>query len=215
MALRCVRTGAPFDAASLGGATAEVHRLLAARCGTGEATPADRAALVAQWRERAVAAAEVVEPLRGRLHRVEEAYERAGSAHWPPLQRVHGDFHLGQVIQAPGRGWVLLDFEGEPLRPLAQRSLPDLALRDVAGMLRSLDYAAAAAAVPAGASWAHGVRQDFLDGYTADAGTDPRDHGDLLGALELDKALYEAVYEARNRPDWLPIPLGAIERLVP
>src|SRR5690625_6258701 len=85
------------------------------------------------------------------------------------MQRVHGDLHLGQVLSTPDRGWVLLDFEGEPLRPLAQRSLPDCPLRDVAGMLRSLDYVAGAVAHEHGldaSAWAFRARQAFLDGYT-------------------------------------------------
>ncbi|MDX5318014.1 MAG: aminoglycoside phosphotransferase, partial [Actinomycetes bacterium] len=118
-------------------------------------------------------------------------------------------------LHVPNRGWVLLDFEGEPLRPMPERTQPDLALRDVAGMLRSFDYAAGAAEAPGGTEWAEHAREEFLEGYTSDAGDDPRDHGDLLAALELDKALYEAVYEARNRPTWLRIPLAAIERLLP
>jgi predicted trehalose synthase len=215
VALDCLRTGEDFDASSLGTATAEVHRLLAAECGTREVRTEDRDALLAQWRGRAEAAAHAVEPLRRQLNRVEELYRRAARAPWPALQRVHGDYHLGQVIQAPRRGWVLLDFEGEPLRPLAERRLPDLALRDVAGMLRSFDYAAGAAETAGGVEWAESAREEFLEGYTSDAGDDPRDHGDLLAALELDKALYEAVYEARNRPSWLRIPLAAIERLLP
>lgn len=215
VALDCLRTGAPFDAGALGAATAEVHRLLAAECDTREASESDRHAMLGQWRERAADAAHAVEPLRRHLGRVEELYARAARGPWPPLQRIHGDYHLGQVIEAPRRGWVLLDFEGEPLRPLAQRRLPDLALRDVAGMLRSFDYAAAAAGTADGEEWARRARGEFLTGYAADAGADPRDHGVLLAALELDKALYEALYEARNRPDWLRIPLAAIERLLP
>ena len=215
VALEALRAGDEFDARSLGTATAEVHRLLAAECGTREVTQEDRETLLAQWRERAETAARAVEPLRQHLGRVEALYAHAAGVPWPALQRVHGDYHLGQVIQAPRRGWVLLDFEGEPLRPLAERRLPDLALRDVAGMLRSFDYTAAAAETADGPQWARRARDLFLDGYAADAGADPRDHGELLAALELDKALYEAVYEARNRPGWLRIPMAAIERLLP
>jgi predicted trehalose synthase len=142
------------------------------------------------------------------------------------MQRVHGDLHLGQVLQAPGHGWVLLDFEGEPLRPLHERTVPDLALRDVAGMLRSIDYAAghdtvgrpdddsAAAAAAAAQGWAEATRDAFCAGYGSVSGRDPRLDAALLRALELDKALYEVVYEARNRPSWLPIPLAAVSRLL-
>lgn len=213
VALECLRTGAPFDATSLGAATAEVHHLLATEFGTREAGERDRTDLLGQWRERAALAADAVPALSPLLGRAAEVYRRAAAAAWPPLQRVHGDYHLGQVIHAPGRGWVLLDFEGEPLRPLAQRRLPDLAMRDIAGMLRSFDYAAASAGGTVAEAWADSVRREFLDGYAGAAG-DPRDHAALLAALELDKALYEAVYEARNRPDWLRIPLAAVERLL-
>ncbi|GMA88683.1 hypothetical protein GCM10025868_39330 [Angustibacter aerolatus] len=147
----------------------------------------------------------------------------------PALQRVHGDYHLGQVLDAgPVRGWVLLDFEGEPLRPLAERSEPDLALRDVAGMLRSFDYAAGhvVVAAPDGSAvdpaalaeqaerWSASCRDAFCRGYATVAGHDPREDAALLRALELDKALYEVVYETANRPAWLPIPLRAVDRLL-
>ena len=137
--------------------------------------------------------------------------------HWPALQRIHGDYHLGQVLDVPERGWVALDFEGEPLRPLAERVQPDLTARDVAGMLRSFDYAAGSVALaetPVDATaWAASCRAAFLDGYASVAGAPDADAVALTRALELDKALYEVVYEARNRPSWLPIPLGAVERL--
>ncbi len=140
----------------------------------------------------------------------------------PPLQRVHGDYHLGQVLHSPTRGWVVLDFEGEPLRPLAERTRPDLALRDVAGMLRSFDYAAGqvrvsthdAAAADAADAWARAARDAFCSGYADVAGRDPREDAALLAALELDKALYEVVYEAGNRPEWIDVPLGAVDRLL-
>lgn len=146
---------------------------------------------------------------------------------WPLLQRIHGDYHLGQVLRAPSGTWAVIDFEGEPLRPLSERVLPDLALRDVAGMLRSFDYAGGSARV-AGADpeqvrvWVEEAQTAFLAGYADSPGRQeaPATGGEiglddpLLRALLLDKALYEAVYEARNRPDWLSIPLSAIDHLL-
>jgi maltokinase len=130
----------------------------------------------------------------------------------PPRQRVHGDLHLGQVLRGDGT-WYVLDFEGEPLVPVAQRTRPDLALRDAAGMLRSFDYAAAVGGAPG--AWTEVARTAFLAGYSAEtADLDPATRAHLLRVLELDKALYEAVYEARNRPTWLAIPLRAVQRLI-
>jgi maltokinase len=127
----------------------------------------------------------------------------------PPRQRVHGDLHLGQVLRARD-AWYVLDFEGEPLAGAEARVRPDLALRDVAGMLRSFDYAAALSDAPA--DWAPEARQEFLRGYEAETGVEP--DADVVDLLELDKALYEAVYEARNRPQWRHIPARAISRLL-
>lgn len=130
----------------------------------------------------------------------------------PHRQRVHGDLHLGQVLRGD-ETWYVLDFEGEPLLPVAQRTRPDLALRDAAGMLRSFDYAAAVGGAPA--AWTEVARAAFLAGYSAEStDLDPGTRAHLLRVLELDKALYEAVYEARNRPDWLPIPLAGVQRLI-
>src|SRR5699024_8801744 len=129
-------------ARTLGRATAEVHQALREAFGTTAVSPAHRQELLDRCRGRADEALGQVpdlEPLRGA---VDEVYAAAEAADWPDLQRVHGDYHLGQVLDVPDRGWVVLDFEGEPLRDLDQRSAPDLALRDVAGMLRSFDYAA-------------------------------------------------------------------------
>ncbi|WP_315094513.1 maltokinase N-terminal cap-like domain-containing protein [uncultured Cellulomonas sp.] len=125
----------------------------------------------------------------------------------PPRQRVHGDLHLGQVLRSHG-SWFIMDFEGEPLAPLAQRTRPDLALRDVAGLLRSIDYAAAVGGLTGDAAtdWTADARAGLLRGYGGGDQT-------LLRALELDKTLYEAVYESRNRPTWLPIPLAGLDRL--
>ena len=150
--------------------------------------------------------------------RIRAVYAAAAAAEWPPLQRVHGDLHLGQVLHTRTNGWVLLDFEGEPLRPITERRSPDLAVRDVAGMLRSFDYVSGAVAEDDGATvraWVIAAQEAFLDGYAATVGTGPGAPDTLLAAFELDKAVYEAIYETRNRPDWIGIPLAAIGRLAP
>ncbi len=230
-ATAAVTGGADFTdrARGLGAATAEVHAALAEHLPRREATDADADRLARGWRERlewALAAAPVLAPRAQALRERVSAARGLSAAELPPLQRVHGDYHLGQVLQVPGRGWVLLDFEGEPLRPLAERTLPDLPLRDVAGMLRSFDYAARqttvglpdgpeADAVRAAAdAWASASRAAFCEGYAEVTGSDPRSRGPLLDALELDKALYEVVYEVRNRPDWVAVPLAAVDRVL-
>ena len=115
-------------------------------------------------------------------------------------------------------GWVAVDFEGEPLRPLHERVGPDLALRDVAGMLRSFDYVGGSVELSepgrSARDWVAACRAAFLEGYAGVTHLDPVQTGPLLRALELDKALYEVIYEVRNRPSWLGIPMAAIDRLV-
>jgi len=181
------------------------------------ATDEDVAALSRSMRARHASAVSEVPALAAYDSMVHASIERVSAAKWPALQRIHGDYHLGQVLEVPHRGWVLVDFEGEPLRPLIERTHPDLALRDVAGMLRSFDYAAGSwEQMHPGRSareWADRARTAFLEGYAKESGRDPRDDAVLLDALELDKALYEVVYEARNRPTWLTIPTTAIDRL--
>lgn len=123
-------------------------------------------------------------------------------------QRVHGDFHLGQALLTPS-GWRVIDFEGEPGVPIAERRAMDSPWRDVAGLLRSLDYARSAHADPDGPDardWALAARAAFLAGYGR-RDSDPA----LLRAYEADRMLYEVGYEMRNRPDWVRIPLSAVK----
>jgi maltokinase len=138
-----------------------------------------------------------------------------------PVLRHHGDLHLGQTLRTPG-GWVILDFEGEPARPLNQRRAKQPALRDVAGLLRSLSYAAetrARAGHPWTSGWETAARAALLDGYFAAA--DPEllpspgtPTTRLLALLELEKVLYELHYELGNRPDWVELPLQGLRRIV-
>ena len=206
-------------ARELGRATAQVHSTLARALPT-EAPDADAIReRVGSMRRRAAAAMSEVPGLAGYTAAIDRILDAAEHAEWPPLQRVHGDLHLGQVLDSPRRGWVLIDFEGEPLRPLAERNEPDSPLRDVAGILRSLDYVAGTLARSDGQpavdarAWCARAQEAFLAGY-ADIADDPREHRALLTAFVLDKALYEVSYEARNRPSWLPLPLEAIDRLI-
>lgn len=222
VALQLAQTGEDFTgpARELGRTVAEVHHDLAHVLGTAESGAEDVSNMLAQMRERLETVAAEVPQVAEHRAALEALLQDAAEANWPSMQRIHGDLHLGQVLQVPGRGWVLLDFEGEPLRPLTQRNLPDTPLRDVAGMLRSLDYVAGAVALDHGTdatAWAQAAREAFLEGYVT--GADPAARQEqtsllvLLAALEADKAVYEALYESRNRPDWLPIPLGALERI--
>jgi len=120
------------------------------------------------------------------------------------VQRVHGDFHLGQALLSP-KGWTIIDFEGEPLKTPAESATPDAVWRDVAGLLRSIDYVRHGQDAEA---WCREAREAFLAGY----GEPPPDA--LLVAYELDKAIYELLYETRNRPKWADIPRAAIESAI-
>lgn len=145
--------------------------------------------------------------------------------------RVHGDYHLGQTLRTADDDWVIIDFEGEPARPVSERSERTSVLKDVAGMLRSFDYARAVhernAASPSAAraaeTWERGARAAFLTAYRrrlreAEGRLVPAADDDFsraLDAWELDKALYEVVYEARNRPEWLDVPLRGLLPALP
>jgi len=150
--------------------------------------------------------------------------------------RIHGDLHLGQLLYT-GEDFAIIDFEGEPARPLTERRLKRAALRDVAGMLRSFHYAAITSAIeqlkigalgkfdfasmePWANFWRTWSSWGFLKGYLAAAGAapfipkTPDELKILLDAFVMDKAVYELGYELNNRPDWLLIPLLSIGQLL-
>jgi len=166
---------------------------------------------------------ERLEPIAGRGEEVREQLRlltHAGTAGM--TIRTHGDYHLGQTMLAD-RGWVILDFEGEPARPMSQRRLKRSPLRDVAGMLRSFSYAAAGSGILRGApppeEWEDRARATFMDGYFETVDTALLPPGDeatrkLLSIFELEKAIYELRYELNNRPDWVAIPVAGIARLL-
>jgi maltokinase len=226
--LHADEVGGDFAAEShrLGAATAEVHALLAQALPTASAGADAVQSATALMHQRLDRATGEVPELMAFAPLLHAAYDGLASVledgEAPLLQRIHGDFHLGQVLRTD-HGWLILDFEGEPARPLAERRALASPLRDVAGMLRSYEYAARSQLADhlsgnpgleyRAGEWADRNRGAFCDGYAEVAGRDPRDDMTLLRAFELDKAVYEVVYEARHRPTWLNIPLGSIARL--
>ncbi|MHB8313916.1 MAG: maltokinase N-terminal cap-like domain-containing protein [Candidatus Dormibacteria bacterium] len=231
------------SADQIGQLTAEMHRALA--------SPAGRESLAARElrADDIIRSAERIgkhldeillndtpelEPLRVHRQGVRALLERLEHGRPSGMAiRVHGDYHLGQLLRTDA-GWHVLDFEGRPAEPIAARRARATPLRDVAGMLRSFDYAAAVALrqqahpdaatagtlAPYGRAWARLMRERFLARYLdAVAGAamvpdDPDDLRLLLSALELGQALYEVEYELRTRPEWLSIPLEGIARLL-
>lgn len=208
------------DFAGLGAAVFEVHRRLAEAFGDREGTAGDAAEmsrdLIARldWARREAGA--LLDPVADALDRHRE---RLGTLPPPArVQRIHGDLHLGQVLLTPSDEWRILDFEGEPLRPLHERHRHEAPTRDLVGLVRSLDYAAAFARDRAtdpradATAWSTSAASALVDGYHAAGGR--HEDARLFTALLLDKALYELVYELRNRPDWVDVPLRDILRIL-
>ncbi|AZA14076.1 phosphotransferase [Corynebacterium choanae] len=213
LAVSASREGASFDreAFELGKATAEIHQVLAAHF-----PPQDVpvATVIDRLQQRATRLARQAPQLATILPAVLATYAQL-RADTVTEQRIHGDLHLGQTL-LNDQGWTIIDFEGEPASDVAQRSKPDVALRDVAGMLRSFDYAAhfpQAAGLTStcdeqfATQFARRCQEQFLAGYGVASSP-------LLEALVLDKALYEVAYEANNRPDWVDIPLSAVRNII-
>jgi maltokinase len=191
-----------FPAHALGTTIADLHQQLAELFGTGESAVGT---LTDPMKQRWHHAVGEVGALAQWEDQVLHAYSAPSPASTHPTQRVHGDLHLGQVLLSPD-GWTVLDFEGAPALPLDQRRLPDSRWRDVAGMVHSFDYAARVGGHHVG--WAHQCRDEFLEGYLARALTN--EERALLQAYVVDRAVYEVVYEARHRPDWLEIALTGL-----
>jgi maltokinase len=213
------------EAHRLGGAVADMHVSLRSAFPTETWDRTRLAELADAMSRRLDAAVEVVpgiEPYSGALHSLFDAVRHLTRP--VTVHRVHGDLHLGQTLRTV-KNWKIIDFEGEPAKPLAERRRPDSPWRDVAGMLRSFDYAAELARKDHSDAtgdvgehdeelarrWSSRNVEAFLTGYKEADGSDIDQM--LTTAYAADKAVYEAVYEARNRPDWLPIPLGALARL--
>ena len=197
--------------ADLGRLTAEMHRALASTLEVRQSTVEDADRMRNRLMEDARTTTRTVPEVGDGLVDAVANRRAATPSTMGRLQRIHGDFHLGQVITDGADGWMILDFEGEPGRPVSERRRLDHPLRDVAGMLRSFAYAEAAAVRAGGdpeaaARWRLRAEQGFLDGY----GAVDRPWLDLF---VLDKLLYEARYEAANRPEWLQIPLQALAPL--
>ena len=219
--MRAADVGGDFAGEShrLGIATAHIHADLAAAFGTDELGPAAVSELTERMFRKLDLASAAVPELAKQADMISDAYAEFAKLKGPfPVQRVHGDYHLGQVLRTE-TGWVVLDFEGEPATPLAQRRARSSALRDVAGMLRSFEYAARhqlighpdqAALNDVARDWVRRNADAFCAGYAEAGGLDPAANRVLLRALQLDKAVYEVLYEARHRPSWLSIPLDSL-----
>ena len=167
---------------------------------------------------------DVLAPIAGRQQEIRDRLQMMShTGVGGRLIRQHGDYHLGQTLYGADERWIILDFEGEPARPLLERRRKRSPLRDVAGMLRSFAYAASAAELLEGATvdaaWEDHAREAFLEGYVeaVDPALLPAGQAAIekqLGIFELEKAVYELRYELNNRPDWVRIPVAGIARLL-
>ena len=203
LACQHARDKASFDAhaRALGRTLARVHETLAQRLPTDTALAGELVGTLGRHFTAAAAEAPELENYRTAVQRTWDALPATFTT-----QRIHGDCHLGQVLLSAGE-WRYVDFEGEPLKTLEERRQPDSRWRDVAGMLRSFDYAAASG--DASASWLADCRAAFLTGY----GLPETDVQGLLNAFEADKAVYEVIYERRNRPRLLHVPIDSLNKL--
>ncbi|GAA3667229.1 maltokinase N-terminal cap-like domain-containing protein [Microbacterium marinilacus] len=217
------------EAERLGEALASVHHMLRERFPAQLRGHDTAAELAAAMDGRLDQARRVVPEIEAYADRLRSAYAAVGSLTGIELQRIHGDLHLGQTLRT-SHGWKIVDFEGEPGRPFAERALPDSPWRDVAGMLRSFDYAPRVVEMATAGGeddeaelraqrareWSARARRHFLEAYIAAAGDGARPEAEravLLDAYVADKAVYEAMYEKRNRPSWITIPLAALARI--
>ncbi|GAA4387714.1 phosphotransferase [Actinomadura verrucosospora] len=215
------------EAERLGAATAEVHRALADAFGVTVVPAGEVRATAARMNAELTGTCRAVPALAPHAKALTEAFlDLAARAEPLPVQRVHGDYHLGQVLRTES-GWTVLDFEGEPARTQSERRALAHPLRDVAGMLRSFEYAARFLITKAGTvpsesgprletrahAWAARNRAAFCRGYAGAGGPDPAAHSVLIRAFEFEKAVYEVRYEAQNRPAWLPVPLKSLAHL--
>ena len=211
-----VAAGADFaqESFDLGATTARVHHDLAAAFGVTHLEEAALRAMSRRLHARLAAAGEVVPGVHDLEPDLHVLLDQVAELPTVTVQRVHGDFHLGQALRTT-QGWKILDFEGEPGGELDSRRVLDHPMRDVAGMLRSYAYAAwqGGGNSEAAIAWGEAGRAAFLAGYAGAGEIDPSDHEALLTAYTIDKAAYEAVYEQRNRPDWVGIPLAALQEL--
>jgi maltokinase len=212
------------ESTRLGEALREVHEVLAENFPAERRGPEAAVELADAMTARLDAALDVVPDLAPHADALRATYDRLRALPGLSVQRVHGDLHLGQTLRT-SLGWKIVDFEGEPAKPLADRLLPDSPWRDVAGMLRSFDYAPRvversfaqddAEGAPQRAyradEWAHRNSNHFLTAYAGGAVSD--EDRVLLEAYVADKVVYETVYETRNRPAWVNIPLAAVARM--
>ena len=213
------------EARRLGIITARLHLAMAEAFGT---TDPDTVA----WAADMVGQLERLGDIGIDTAAVRAVYDRLATSDDPGRSiRIHGDYHLGQVMRTDA-GWYVLDFEGEPNRPVEERRRPSSPLRDVAGMLRSFHYATEVALRDRGEeasddelsalarAWEDRNSFAFREGYRAVRGIDALLPGDeagcelVQGAFELDKAVYEVGYELNHRPDWVAIPRAAVDRLL-